>query len=123
MNPTIIKEWWLASWEVKLGGIALLIAGFTAGDIAPYITILPGDAETGLESMILKYWGFIVMGIMWLLRITKTSTKLVMFQKDADSKETVAAAKAVLKETPDQAKIRLLEERLQELEGTPSPKA
>ena len=92
MNPTIIKEIWHGSWEVRLVIIATFIATLTGNDIAPYILWMPEM----IQGFVAQYWSILALALAGWLRLTKTSTKLVLSQKDADPPEVVAAAKAAL---------------------------
>jgi len=122
MNPVIIKEWWLASWEMKLIMIAAFIETTTGGMIAPYIEWIPG---TAIEGYIVEYWHLIVLALVFALRGFKTSSKLTLFKKDATPQAEVIAAKAALK---PKTEIELLREQVELLKaGQPgaaeSPKA
>jgi len=96
MNATIIKTFFLASWEVQVVMIGTLIAGLTAADIVPFLSFLP----LGISAFIGSYWGYIVYGLTFLLRIFKTKSQLVLLPKNATPKakviEIVAADKAAV---------------------------
>ena len=93
MNATIIKEVWHASWEMRLYIAAGFIAALTANDIAPYILWMP----LFLQGLVASYWNLAVIALGAWLRSKKTATKLVLFERDADSPEVIAAAKAAVK--------------------------
>lgn len=93
MNATIIKQVWHASWEMRLLMAATFLAGLTGNDIAPYILWMPDV----IEGYVAQYWNIAVIVIAAWLRGQKTSSKLVMFEKDATPEAEVLAAKAALK--------------------------
>ena len=93
MNATIIKEVWHASWEMRLYIAAGFIAALTANDIAPYILWMP----LFLQGLVASYWNLAVIALGAWLRSKKTATKLVLFEKDADAPEVIAAAKAAIR--------------------------
>lgn len=93
MNPTIVKEVWHGSWEVRLLALATLITGVTNNDITPYIAWLPDY----IEVWVAQFWQAAVFAAAMYLRLKKTSTKLVATSAEADPPEVVAAAKASLK--------------------------
>jgi len=115
MNPTIIKEIWHGSWEVRLVIIATFIATLTGNDIAPYILWMPEL----IQGFVASYWNILVLALVGWLRLTKTSSKLVMSQKDVDSPEVIAAAKINAKPMPSAAKIAEAKAILEKVAASP----
>ena len=118
MNPTIIKEVWHGSWEMRLIIIATAIAGLTANDITPYILWMP----LMIQGFIASYWNIIVLVIAGWLRAQKTSSKLVLSSKDATPEAEVLAAKAALK-PPSAAKVAEAVATLEAHKTATDPKA
>ncbi len=85
MNATIIKTFWLASWEVQVVMIGTLLAGLTAGDIVPFLSFLP----LGVAAFVGSYWGYFVYGLTFVLRIFKTKSQLVLLPSKATPKAEV----------------------------------
>ena len=93
MNTTVIVEWWLASWEIKLMIIGTLLAGVTAADIVPVLAFLPDAAAI----LVAKYWGWFITALVFILRTTKTQSKLTFFRSKATDKLEVIKIKAATK--------------------------
>lgn len=85
MNATMIKTFWLASWEVQVVFIGTLLAGLTAADIVPFLGLFPDV----VSAFVGQYWGYFVYGLTFILRMFKTKSKLVLLPSQATPKEEV----------------------------------
>jgi hypothetical protein len=90
MNTTVIVEWWLASWEIKVMLIGTALAGVTAADLVPVLAYLP-DA---MAILVAKYWSWFIVALAFALRQFKTQSKLTFFRSKATPKAEVIAIKA-----------------------------
>jgi len=102
LNPTTIKTFWLASWEVQVLMVGTALATLTAADILPFLGWLPLVAQTFITS----YWSWAMIALAWALRVFKTKSKLVLLPSEATPKEVVKEIVAADKKEAQLAKAQ-----------------